>query len=180
MKSGILDRSRHGCHSHSHRRPFGRSLAARIRHRPFTTGCLIIAIALLLITGIRTYPTGLFPGNYFATVDMLIRRELSAKRVALRKAQFELVQRTKNYNAYSTNVGVVIPKIRSDDVQWLWKYLKKQYATAMACSATPLTTVPFLAMTPQPLFIPLTKDRNWIYISRTLVAAARCPLTSPT
>lgn len=57
--------------------------------------------------------------------------ESLADRVARKKAQFELVQRTKNYNTYSTNVGVVIPKIRSDDVRWLWKYLKQQYVTAM-------------------------------------------------
>lgn len=106
--------------------------------------------------------------------------ESLANRVARKKAQFELVQRTKNYNAYSTNVGVVMPKIRSDDVRWLWKYLKQQYVTAMACSLGVLTRMPFSVMIPLLLFTPLTNGPNWIYILHILVAVAKSPRTSPT
>ena len=44
------------------------------------------------------------------------------------KAQSDLVNKMTNYNPTSTNVAVVLPKTRSDDIRWLQKYIKTEYA----------------------------------------------------
>lgn len=44
------------------------------------------------------------------------------------QAQSYLVSRMRDYNLDSTNVALVLPKTRSDDIRWLQKYIKTQYA----------------------------------------------------
>ncbi|CAG8919468.1 unnamed protein product [Penicillium salamii] len=42
------------------------------------------------------------------------------------QAQSYLVSRMRDYNPKSTNVALVLPKTRSDDIRWLQKYIKTQ------------------------------------------------------
>jgi hypothetical protein len=57
---------------------------------------------------------------------MLISVEQSAEKAEKSAALSELVNKTQNYDANSTKVALVIPKMRSDDLRWLRDYLQTQ------------------------------------------------------
>jgi hypothetical protein len=57
---------------------------------------------------------------------MLILVEQSAEKSEKSAALSKLVNKTRNYNANSTKVALVIPKTRSDDLRWLHEYLQTQ------------------------------------------------------
>ncbi|KAJ5185411.1 hypothetical protein N7472_010251, partial [Penicillium cf. griseofulvum] len=50
------------------------------------------------------------------------------ERIEKNKAQAQLVRKMRNYSSDSTNVAIIIPKVRSDDVRWLQEHLQTQYA----------------------------------------------------
>lgn len=52
------------------------------------------------------------------------------ERTGTKRVPEELVQMTRNYSPNSTKIALVIPKTRSDDLQWLQEYLRTQYVNS--------------------------------------------------
>ncbi|CAG7927692.1 unnamed protein product [Penicillium olsonii] len=103
---GLFDRNPSDGYHHGHLRRLRRLFTSWISHRPIISGCLVFFCAILALLGARIYLNGGNPEHI--------------------KAQSDLVNKMTNYNPTSTNVAVVLPKTRSDDIRWLQKYIKTE------------------------------------------------------